>query len=128
MHTAAAAGDAEALMQCLATQDSNTLDFAGRTALHAAASTGHASIVRLLIATGAKRDSRDNEGDTPLHEAALSGNAAAVNHLLDAGADPNPMYVCTRTRCLTAGSSILSLLFSTSLHLLFAFLSFSAAQ
>jgi ankyrin repeat protein len=112
LHTAAATGDAESVMHSLISNDVDSVDFSGRTALHCAAAAGQASIVRLLLAAGASREVcvvslsfrhvarfsfgsvlasqvRDVDGDTALHAAALSGSVATASHLLDAGADAN---------------------------------------
>jgi hypothetical protein len=60
----------------------------GRTALHMAASNGHAELVRVLLALpGAVVDVRAlGSQATPLHDAVLTNNAAIVTALLAAGA------------------------------------------
>jgi ankyrin repeat protein len=54
--------------------------------LHAAASVGSVTDVKLILARGAPVDVRDNS-TTPLHAAALSGHVDVCALLLDAGAD-----------------------------------------
>ena len=60
----------------------------GETALHAAASAGHAEVVRSLLAAGARPDRMEFDGDTALTNAAWFGHAEVVRALLEAGADP----------------------------------------
>jgi ankyrin repeat protein len=60
----------------------------GDTALAAAARSGSAEIVRLLLANGALANCPGVQG-TPLAQAALHGHAAVAELLLAAGADPN---------------------------------------
>jgi len=54
----------------------------GFTPLHYAAYHGHHEACALLLARGARRDSRDASGGTPLHHAADNGHAACVSALL----------------------------------------------
>ena len=60
----------------------------GKTALHTAADSGHANVVRLLLDGGADALVVDAESRTPLHLVALAGHGLCVKALLDAGADP----------------------------------------
>jgi hypothetical protein len=59
------------------------------TPMHAAASGGHANILRLLQGHGADVGSRNKYGETPLHGASWSGKLDAGQCLLDLGADIN---------------------------------------
>ena len=59
------------------------------TPMHAAASGGHADILRLLQGHGADVGSRNKYGETPLHGASWSGKFYAGQCLLDLGADIN---------------------------------------
>jgi Ankyrin repeats (3 copies)/Ankyrin repeats (many copies) len=59
------------------------------TPMHAAASGGHANILRLLQGHGADVGSRNKYGETPLHGASWSGKLDAGQCLLDLGADVN---------------------------------------
>lgn len=63
----------------------------GWTALHLASFFGHADVVRLLVAAGARRTavSRNKLANTPLHAAVAARRAAVVDILLAAGADPD---------------------------------------
>ncbi|KAK8862836.1 HET-domain-containing protein [Apiospora arundinis] len=60
---------------------------AGRTALHAAARSGHIPVVQILLKRGAQLDSRDQDGYTSLHLAELEDHRMVVLMLLKAGAD-----------------------------------------
>jgi ankyrin repeat protein len=58
--------------------------------LHAAAAGGaDASLMRRLVAAGARVDHRQSGGYTALHEVAAVGNADVARVLLDAGAEPD---------------------------------------
>ena len=59
------------------------------TPMHAAASTGHADILSLLLENGAEVDGQGIIGQTPLHRAAWNGTLEAGKRLLDRGADVN---------------------------------------
>jgi ankyrin repeat protein len=59
------------------------------TPMHAAASGGHANILRLLQGHGADVGSRNKYGETPLHGASWSGKLDAGHCLLDLGVDVN---------------------------------------
>jgi ankyrin repeat protein len=61
----------------------------GRTALHAAAAAGHASIIPLLV-TPSLLDKEDAEGYTPLQLAAKKLHQEAVETLMAAGASLGP--------------------------------------
>jgi len=54
--------------------------------VHEAASQGHASRLRRLIAAGAPVSSVAVDSITPLHEACIRGRSQCVKLLLDAGA------------------------------------------
>ncbi len=68
----------------------NKEDRYGKTALIIAAEIGRTSIVRLLLARGAKADATDRWLETALHYASLNGNYEIVKMLIAAGADPEP--------------------------------------
>lgn len=57
--------------------------------LHAAATTGDAEQIAVLLEHGAKPDARAPDGSTPLHSAARHGQSAAVAALVEAGANPD---------------------------------------
>ncbi|MDE0694963.1 MAG: ankyrin repeat domain-containing protein [Boseongicola sp.] len=57
--------------------------------LHAAATSGDAEQIAVLIEHGAKPDARAPDGSTPLHTAARHGQSAAVAALVEAGANPD---------------------------------------
>lgn len=59
------------------------------TPLHYAATGPESATVRLLLARGAKVDSRANNGNTPLMMAARYGSEGSVIELLQHGADAN---------------------------------------
>ncbi len=57
--------------------------------LHAAAKSGEAGRIKLLIRHGANVEARMPDRWTPLHAAARRGRSASVEVLLEAGAEPN---------------------------------------
>lgn len=61
----------------------------GRSALHAAAASGHVGITQTLLAAGAAVDARAGDGSTPLIAAARAGANAVIAALARAKADPN---------------------------------------
>jgi len=64
----------------------------GGTALHHAATNGHAEICGLLVGAGAFIAARDHDGRTALYKAAKWEHVAACCRLLDAGADPTTAH------------------------------------
>jgi uncharacterized protein len=60
----------------------------GWTALHYAATSGHAGIIRILIDAHAYIDAESPNGTSPLMMAAQYGTPQAVKLLLEQGADP----------------------------------------
>ena len=86
---AAKAGDVASLRQHL-DEGANVegKDSTQFTALHWAASLGHAEIATLLLEHGAETDSLDGHGSTPLHLAAFLGHPGVAKILLEHGADP----------------------------------------
>ncbi|KAH8169370.1 ankyrin repeats (3 copies) domain-containing protein [Sarocladium implicatum] len=97
LHLVVEQGD-EALVELVMewTEDINSRDTWGRTALHIAASAGTPAIINLLVSNGAEVDARlevdDSGALTPLQLAAASGNHLVIDALLDpllAKADPN---------------------------------------
>ncbi|RVX43083.1 ankyrin repeat protein [Nonomuraea polychroma] len=87
---AAAAWDRHEVASTLLTAgaDVNGRETGGWTALHWAASNGHAATARVLIDAGADVDAANDDGDTPLTLAARRGALGVVQELLEAGADP----------------------------------------
>lgn len=84
-------GDLESLREALAegSKPDEYMAYDGSTALVMAARSGHAHIVKELLARGADAQVRTEDGSTILHHAA-SGNAAeAIPVLIAAGVDPN---------------------------------------
>ncbi|KAJ3577241.1 hypothetical protein NPX13_g3327 [Xylaria arbuscula] len=69
--------------------DVNSPDKLGRTPLWWAASSGHASTVRLLAQAGANPNQADcYDGFKPLHNAAIANHADTVKALIDCGVSP----------------------------------------
>ena len=58
----------------------------GRTALQAAAESGHADIAAFLLGAGANPDQQDSRSWTPLHHAACRGHLEVTRVLLENGA------------------------------------------
>lgn len=80
---AAASGDLVTCQRVLATGgDINLADYDARTALHVAASEGHAEVVTFLLAHGAKVNPSDRWGNTP-HDDAKRGNFDIIVELLE---------------------------------------------
>jgi ankyrin repeat protein len=79
----------------------------GHYPLGLAAFFGHASTVRLLLASGAevRAAARNDMKVQPLHAAVAGRNAEAVGALLDAGADPNGRQQAGYTPLMGAASA-----------------------
>lgn len=76
---AAAKGDLTELRRLVARSvDVNLADYDGRTALHLAASEGHADVLRYLLPLGAAADSTDRWGNTPLDDAIRNGDEESI--------------------------------------------------
>ena len=58
----------------------------GRTALQAAAESGHADVCAFLLGAGANPDQQDERSRTPLHHAACRGHLEVTRVLLEHGA------------------------------------------
>ncbi|KAI1809721.1 hypothetical protein GGS20DRAFT_260186 [Poronia punctata] len=107
--------------------DSNRLDVDvdvqdawGRTPLWWAASLGHTSILRLLVAEGANPDHADHHnGLKPLHEAVAHNHVQVVKILLEERMQMPPIPTvtrpCTRYRELPSYASLLRLVEQTSI-------------
>ena len=80
--------------QCPDVATVNDQDTYGYSALHAAASYGHADVLAYLISKGGDVNIRDIDGDTPLH-ACDSAECAAL--LLAAGGDVNALNTESRS-------------------------------
>ncbi|EFA77294.1 hypothetical protein PPL_12505 [Heterostelium album PN500] len=63
----------------------DSADHLGNTALHYAATAGHASVVESLIKSGANVNSQNKVGDAPLHKAAARGRLECVKLLVNLG-------------------------------------------
>jgi ankyrin repeat protein len=66
-------------------------EMAGYSGLLAAATRGHADVIRALVANGADLDVRDAHDRTPLHVATYGAHHASMRALVAAGADPNAL-------------------------------------
>ena len=85
-------GDGDETVSSLlaARADARAVDMRGNTALHYAASTGRAALLRTLLAAGAPAAHRNGRGEGALSAAASSGDPSAVGVLLKAGAIARP--------------------------------------
>ena len=83
---------------CLAGKEESVLELLGRgadvnwyhsvlyhSATHAAAATGHAECIRILIQRGANVNVLDSDGLTPMHDAARCGSSDSIRELHAAG-------------------------------------------
>lgn len=64
----------------------------GRTALHAAAKSGHTAVVDCLLMQGCNVNMLDSRGWTPIHDAICEGNIDVAFKLLENGADPRRSF------------------------------------
>ncbi|CAK9807631.1 ANK2 [Anthophora plagiata] len=105
---AASAGSVEAVLALARAGGSaaaGAADKDGLTALHCAASRGHARCVEALVnLCGAHPDHVDDNGCSALHYAATLGHADATALILKLGADPNRQDRKGRTPALCAAS------------------------
>lgn len=81
---AGAQGHLETVQHLLEGVSRNMVDMrsGGKTALQVAAHQGHASIVKLLLDSGASVNAKDNDGDTCLHYAAFGNQPEVSDGLL----------------------------------------------
>jgi uncharacterized protein len=87
---AAMQGDERAVRQLLrGTDDVDSSQVDGMTALHWAVQNNDAAMVDRLLRAGADFSVQNRTGVTPLYLAAINANAEIIGRLLDAGADPN---------------------------------------
>ena len=63
----------------------NHQDYAGHTALHAAALKGHSDVVKFLVESGAELNLINKNTDTPLDDAADNSEQEIVDYLLSKG-------------------------------------------
>ncbi|MFH2052635.1 MAG: ankyrin repeat domain-containing protein, partial [bacterium] len=86
---AATAGDLDRVRELMMDDPAavSAVDDQRCTALHHAASEGHAAVAGFLLDNGANIGARDDHGDTPLHWAARAGLVSTIDLLLDRGAE-----------------------------------------
>ncbi|XP_014471094.1 PREDICTED: ankycorbin isoform X2 [Dinoponera quadriceps] len=105
---AASAGSVEAVLALAragGAAAAGTSDKDGLTALHCAASRGHARCVEALVnLCGSQPDHVDDNGCSALHYAATLGHADATALILKLGADPNRQDRKGRTPALCAAA------------------------
>ncbi|MFH0821783.1 MAG: ankyrin repeat domain-containing protein [Pseudomonadota bacterium] len=103
---AARAGDMEEVLRLLNEgAEVNATSPSGYTALHYAASKGHADLVRLLLRHGADPDLREAGAElTILMSAAKQGRVEVVKALLEGGAKPG-RHSFGRTALFEAGAN-----------------------
>ncbi len=109
IHDAAQTGDERIMRRLLGDVrvDISATTIREMTALHCAAETGHANIVRMLLDVGADIDVRGDGGCTALHLAAGRGREDVVRLLLEAGANVNARtdYPMATARFLAASAN-----------------------
>jgi len=76
---------------------------AGFSILYRVAATGHASVARLLVASGVAVEA--NSGSSPLHVACANAQIACIRTFLELGASANALGAHGRTPLLVAASS-----------------------
>ena len=81
------AESAEYLVRAGASLNTPSNNHLGATPLQSAVAGDHASIVSMLLKSGANPNVREGSGSTPLHAAANHGNIEIIQLLLFAGAD-----------------------------------------
>lgn len=93
MHLAAVGDHVDAVEELLAAgADKDPRDGNGMTPLLLAANMNCEKVVRLLVASGADREARENrQGLRPIHFAAMMGHDAVIVALLEAQADKNAL-------------------------------------
>lgn len=91
IHDAALVGDERLMRRLLRDEgvDTSATTIRGKTALHCAATGGHAKLVRMLLDAGVEIDAKSDGGCTALHLAAWWGREDVVRLLVDAGANVN---------------------------------------
>ncbi|XP_052675118.1 serine/threonine-protein phosphatase 6 regulatory ankyrin repeat subunit B-like [Crassostrea angulata] len=87
--TAIVNGDMETLSFLIGHSDVNLASEDGRTALMIAVEMNDMSMVKKLIKSGARVDSKDNSGKTPLLLALENGNFNIAEYLIKHGSDVN---------------------------------------
>lgn len=88
---AAEDGDLEQLKKLVLEQGANLSyqDNDGYTALHRAAYSNHAEVIKFLVEKGAKVETRTKDGWTPLHCAAHWNSFKAMRELINLSGDVN---------------------------------------
>ena len=98
-------GDVAAVRALLPQADVNAAQGDGTTALHWAVHLDNATLVDLLIKSGATVQVANRYKMTPLGLAAINGNAGVIGRLLKAGADANDTIAEGETALMTAARS-----------------------
>ena len=102
---AAKSGDVETVRAMLPQVDVDEAQEDGTTALHWAVHLDNATLVDLLIKSGATVRAANRYGMTPLALAAINGNAVVIERLLKAGVDVNATIAKGETALMTAARS-----------------------
>jgi ankyrin repeat protein len=77
-----------------------------KTALHIAATSGHAEVVRTLVERGTSLELKSHKGETSLHLATRSGRPQVVELLLSVGANRDALTNKSETPFKLAQSRI----------------------
>ncbi|XP_063227811.1 ankyrin repeat domain-containing protein 6 [Bacillus rossius redtenbacheri] len=89
LREAAARGNTQEVLRCLEDGAKIQPDEIGRTALHLAASAGHADVAAALLLARCDVNAADKAGSTPLQRASAEGHLDVVRQLIKHGADIN---------------------------------------
>uniref|UniRef100_A0A1I8G2Q1 ANK_REP_REGION domain-containing protein n=1 Tax=Macrostomum lignano TaxID=282301 RepID=A0A1I8G2Q1_9PLAT len=121
MLCAAQGSESLAIISNAINADVNRRNFLGENALHLAAKTGNAKIVRYFAMFGCRIDQEDKMGITPLMIACFKKNPAMAEFLISKGADVNTVTHKGRTpahfACYYGSLEILKLLHEHSAEL-----------
>jgi hypothetical protein len=86
----------------------------GITAMHSAASAGHADVITVLVEAGANLETKRRDGVTPLVAAAIAGSLPATTLLLSLGGDNSKCLETLRVLEVASSDEVKCLLETTA--------------